>query len=286
MNTPTLLPVPYFAPEEQLPGPLPTFEEILAGKEADGYDDPECVQIGWKQVNRVGEHFVVKFGAGVNFLDGQNLNFVKNNTSIRVPALYAMYEREHEGKNMLVIVMEAIAGMTLEQKLPDLDAAGREAITMQLRACFDQLRGIPSPDYYRNIARQPDDFEEGPFTSAEAASHNNVIHCFLHAPGSTGPPVFTHGSLHVANVIVQPDGAISIIDWEDAGFYQAYIEYLGAIKMEMGTVEWKTEMIPGILDSFPEQLKLVLTLREEFDSRDDEFDRDEDELYRRSESKQ
>ena len=42
-----------------------------------------------------------------------------------------------------------------------------------------------------------------------------------------GPLVYTHQDLHMQNIILGDDGQLWIIDWDLAGFYPIFFEYIG-----------------------------------------------------------
>lgn len=90
--------LPYFAPPDQLPAPLPTVAEILASTQFmtkfQGDRHPNVV--------RVGEHFVVKFGPQIRLQEGENMLFVQQATSLSVPKVYALFHDEATGNNFIV----------------------------------------------------------------------------------------------------------------------------------------------------------------------------------------
>ncbi|KAI1502369.1 hypothetical protein F5X99DRAFT_427247 [Biscogniauxia marginata] len=186
MDTYTPIQLPYFAPAEQLPAPLPTFEEILSSEKIIDGD------VDGRRISRVGEHFVVKFGKLVHLKEGENMLFVKSNTSLFVPSVYALYQCENEGVQYKVIVTEYVPGTYLSLMIGDENEEGefdedeegkfdedeerkigkeeREAITTQLRAYIDELRRIPPADYFGVLGGRLYCKEfGGPFNSAEAA---------------------------------------------------------------------------------------------------------------------
>lgn len=76
-------PHPYYAPEETLPAPLPTVDEIR----------DTGVNMNWAPdtaVAAVGGRFVVKYGPKVQ-LQEENMLFVKQATHFRVPTVYALF---------------------------------------------------------------------------------------------------------------------------------------------------------------------------------------------------
>lgn len=138
--------LPYVAPDEILPSPLPSVEEILASP---------CLFDG--VFRRVGHHFMVKHGKSTGALlqEGQNMLFVEQSASLlRIPKNYAI--STHEKTNTDFIVMEYIPGKLLDRiDWCTLTVSQKTNITSQLRRGLDELRSIPSPGYYGGLWRQP-----------------------------------------------------------------------------------------------------------------------------------
>ncbi|KAK4034227.1 hypothetical protein C8A01DRAFT_39285 [Parachaetomium inaequale] len=129
----------YFAAPELLPAPLPTVAEILESTRF-------LVRYGGALVVRVGDHFVVKYGKKVNLQEGGNMLFVRQHTSVPVPAVYALFHDEGTGQNF--IIQEYVAGKPLDLVWDTLCLNEEMAITCQLRQNMDEMRSIPSPGYY------------------------------------------------------------------------------------------------------------------------------------------
>ncbi|KAI1745090.1 hypothetical protein F4680DRAFT_443573 [Xylaria scruposa] len=123
----------------------------------------------------------------------------------------------------------------------------------QLKDQVNQLRQIPAPDWYGSIGRRPlfdicSGQQYGPFDnigdmirtrfdqdlqeegSAEKFAQIKIFFqtTFENVCTALGHdyPVFTHNDLHGGNILIQPDGIPCIIDYELAGFYPSYHEYL------------------------------------------------------------
>lgn len=72
-----------------------------------------------------------------------------------------------------------------------------------------------------------------------------------------GPIVFTHGDLHQSNIIVtatSPCKVVSIIDWEQAGWYPNYWEDCKAKYTTGHEGEWR-DLIVQFLDPHPEAVR-------------------------------
>ncbi|RAK85510.1 hypothetical protein BO79DRAFT_231441 [Aspergillus costaricaensis CBS 115574] len=89
----TTITLPYYA--RDIPCPLPTTSEIDAAPDI-------SLEYGGRRIVEIGDHLVAKFGKGVDLIEGENMLFVQENTSIRVPRVYALYSDPSTGKNYIV----------------------------------------------------------------------------------------------------------------------------------------------------------------------------------------
>ena len=245
-----------------IPCALPTNAEI---------EESEVVLSAYsnRKVVRVGRHFVVKYGEGIDIIEGENMLYVRKATTITVPKVYALYTELCTGKNF--IIMEFVEGDTLALIWQDLSATQKSHITTQLRDSYDELRQLPSPGYFGSLGKRPllDEIFwtrekipsiNGPFetehTLNEAMAQKYVYdgrksykadyyrqslpHVFR-----DHRPTYTHADCQRKNIIVRKvpprEGYISadqfledefevtIIDWEKAGWYPSYWEFCLAI---------------------------------------------------------
>ncbi|KAJ8131806.1 hypothetical protein O1611_g1819 [Lasiodiplodia mahajangana] len=247
MDSYTPITLPYFAPADALPEPLPTHEEVLASTEI-----LACPSfITRKTVARVGRYFAAKWGKDVKSIEGENMLFVRQHTTIPIPEIYAIY---NFGEGETMIIMDFVFGTTMERCLSSMEPERLEAIREKLKAQVNELRRIPAPGYYGALGRRClyDLYwggEFGPFDniagftkayfdmkfSSRSATRFAEIKRFCSermnlVSTSLGHshPVFTHGDLHDQNVLVQVDDTPVIIDYDLAGFYPAYHEAIAS----------------------------------------------------------
>lgn len=244
------VPIPYRVPSEELPSELPTKDAIESSKEI------LCEESARKVVS-VGSHFVVKYGLQVDLAEGQSMIFIKNTTTVSVPKVYALFKDIESSKTY--IIMERINGDRLDFIWTSLDRMQKQAIALQIRTSFIELRKLRSPDGYCSLDCKPlrdhifytgtpeESLKiEGPFNT-EMDLNDALIKKYLSSgylpigkadyysrafPSvlSGHPPTFTHGDLQRKNIIMDTeDGSITIIDWEFAGWYPSYWEYARAI---------------------------------------------------------
>jgi hypothetical protein len=241
--------VPYFAPDP--PSVMPTDAEIDAAPDI-------TLAYRSRRVVQVGDHFVVKFGVGIDLAEGRNMLFVREQTNVPVPRVYGLYSRGPKN----YIVMERIASSTLMKLWPDLQHSEKEAVTRLLRTHFDELRNLPPPDYYGSLGRralldgifwtlEPEATINGPFSSEEALtealalkySYNGhsdyraeYYRQYLPQLFRNHRPTFTHGDVQRKNIMIQrvvdnshdpslPQWHVCILDWEKSGWYPTYWEY-------------------------------------------------------------
>ncbi|KAI1497957.1 hypothetical protein F5X99DRAFT_432423 [Biscogniauxia marginata] len=235
--------LPYFAPADQLPAPLPSFDEIVSkGQEY------LCRPRG-RHVVRVGRHFMVKYGVGIRLEEAENMLFVKCNCpDVNMPKVYAFYQQQQSGVSssngdpqvLNVIIMEYIPGNSLTRE-KHLDRSQRRAVTSSLKSQLAALRRIPqesSPAYYGALGRAPlsNTFwgsNPGPFASvdeytdalfrlecpANPKTERKLLakreeyrekfgritkgKAIARGSGPWDVPVFTHADLHGGNVVLR-----------------------------------------------------------------------------------
>ncbi|CAG8205259.1 unnamed protein product [Penicillium salamii] len=274
--------VPFYATD--LPCPLPTGTEIENAPDI-------SMEYGGRRIVGVGQHYVVKFGLGVNLIEGENMLFVRQKTTISVPRVFALYSDPETGKNF--IVMERILGQTLLSAWPQLTKPEKEEILKHLRRYFDDLRQLPSPNYFGSFdqrrlldeifwTHEPDPLVNGPFYSED-----DLNEAMLRKYTYNGGPLyraeylrrcfpfifkghkatFTHGDLQRKNIILrekshqdQECSRLVIIDWEKSGWYPGYWEYCLAVCALRWDDDWSL-WIDRILSPFVSEASWFQSLR-------------------------
>ena len=265
----------FLAPEDDLPGPLPTVADIISSEGANMI----VKRHNGDKIVRVNDHFVIKYGRHVDFLEGVNMAFVRESTNIRVPKLYAMFAEV--STDISFIVMEYIPGKTLQKCYKGLDNDQKQRIATQLRQYFDELRSLPSPkpEYFGSLDRsglRHDLFKSladrtfcGPFETENGIvqalvdkarychremspvyEQANFIEPALSHVFQGHKAVFSHGDFHRGNFIIQDDGGVVVIDWATAGWYPSFWEYGTAIRACIGFRDDWHAWVGKILDCF------------------------------------
>lgn len=270
--------LPYYAPSELLPAPLPSVAEIRASKRISMPHETPVV--------RVGDHYAVKFGGRTSIQEGENMLFVQESTSVPIPKVYALFH--DKATKMDFIVMEYVPGTDLRPVWGKLTMDQKQAIMAQLRKQMDELRSIPSPGYYGGIWKKPIQefhFEDhrrlnqphlepaiaGPHSTEEQwtqamclaldkmavaapARHLAMFRRHYHAVFRGHKPVFTHANLFPGNVMLRQDGTPVIIDWEHAGWYPSFWEYCCAVVILRHEDDWNDLIYDMLSDQYPAEL--------------------------------
>lgn len=262
--------IPYYAPADELPAPLPTVDEVLSVNR-------DTARVSCRlttTVLRVREHFAVKFGQRTSVQEGLNQLFVTQVTNIPVPKVYAIIEKDFDGHSVCFIVMEYIAGKTLLDLWESIGPDRKQEITTKLCGYMNELRSVPSPGYFGSAWEGPYMAEElvdyislKPYPEPEIRGPHETADEFCDAmwlawnktfkrwEGNTGPegkervarlirrlyhatfkrdrtPVFSHSDWERCNILIADDGRVLIMDWEYAGWYPKFWDPCKAISRE------------------------------------------------------
>ncbi|KAK9425948.1 putative Kinase-like domain-containing protein [Seiridium unicorne] len=195
-------------------------------------------------------------GGVVKLEEAQTMRAVRHaflNDEVPVPEVFGW--RKYGEKNFIYVSL--IHGDTLREAWPKLIEADKESICDGLAHIVSALRQVSqgsSDIFIGSVSRGTVqdrffqvDCEDGPFTSIKSFNDWLFAAATRTRPGpegvtgpyrdllsDTGSIYFTHGDLTLGNIIVSsmanPRRILGVVDWEQAGWYPAYWEYL-AFKM-------------------------------------------------------
>lgn len=189
------------------------------------------------------------FGAEACCNEAKAMQFVKKHTTIPVPAVIS-YDWDR-------ITMEYVEGDTLKEAWPRLTALQQERVLEKLKDYLSQMRAIKGSRIQRLNGESvvvPSIFTRsgGPFTTVADFHHWLVRppkrlqaqslfwHEITAQLGSKEYPIqFTHGDIAARNIIVRDGSIVAIIDWEFAGWYPSYWEYVFAVR-GLDNIDWDT----------------------------------------------
>ncbi|KAL9127454.1 MAG: hypothetical protein Q9217_003671 [Psora testacea] len=242
------------------PCTLPTIAEIEASNDTlSAYGNRKVVRVGC---------FVVKYGEGISSIEAENMVYVREVITVKVPEVYSCFT--DLGTRKTFIIMEYIEGDTFASAWTHLCDEQKSKVISKLRDFFDELRKIPSPGYFGSLGKRPLLDEvfwtrekvssiNGPFETEPAlneamaqkyqyddrASHKaDYYRQALPTVFQGHLPTFSHGDCQRKNIIirmpslkgvsnvyqlVEGELEITMIDWEKAGWYPSYWEYSLAI---------------------------------------------------------
>lgn len=169
--------------------------------------------------------------------------YVAMNTTIPVPTVLDVVDN---GKNSLML-MTSLPGNDLVDAI-EKGEISEESFEETMRDWFAQLRNLTPPDPTRvcsidggpcrSFRVTPDPF--GPFPDVHSFHERVLRTCPVNewerletiVPKSFDKPhrvVFSHGDLHISNILVHNGSPSGLIDWECAGWYPEYWDYTIAI---------------------------------------------------------
>jgi len=234
---------------------LPTPEEVDSSTDVI-YDFFE----GARRVVGLPNNLAVKYGQTIDVDEAKVTAFVGRHTSIPVPTIVGTYS--HNKKNY--IVMTRIKGTPLSECLSSLSQEQIESITKDLARYLNELRSlkveefegrsyIGSPGFgsVKGKMLQSGTRERGPFATV-SEFHGNICSRFwdaiswadrrneqqdwnmhllrrMYAENSDYKIVFCHGDLHPSNILVDDGRVVGILDWQRAGWYPEYWEYVSCM---------------------------------------------------------
>lgn len=184
------------------------------------------------------------------------LHFIKTHTTIPVPEVISSdWDR---------ITMKYIEGQTLQQAWPVLTPDQRSNILAQLSDYIAQMRALRGI-YLGRLDGQgvvvPSIITRsgGPFSTLtefhdwlvkppkRLQSQSMYWHQITTQLGADYPIVFTHGDIASRNIIISEGRIVALLDWEYAGWYPEYWEYVFTLR-GMDNIDWETlgQQLPSL----------------------------------------
>ncbi|OAX77473.1 hypothetical protein ACJ72_08229 [Emergomyces africanus] len=232
-------------------------------------------------IYRFEERKIAKLCMPAQVTQAETMQFVRKNTSLPVPEVYDAYV--DESSNRGIIVMEYVEGNILRDVWDDLTGEQQSSIANQLKAYIRELQSLKgifigpvdgSPCYdptfcvgeesFGPFATETE-FNEGLIKAMKLTRHNSwVDHIskFVRAL-PTHNVVFTHGDISPRNIIVRGDQVVAILDWEMAGFYPEYWEYIKILFYPDWQSKWITSgIVDKILRPWPLEHAILIHLQQ------------------------
>jgi aminoglycoside phosphotransferase (APT) family kinase protein len=198
-------------------------------------------------VYKVDAHTVVKTGDCVRLAEAAAMKLVREKTSIPVPEVHNAYIDSASGH--VRIVMEFIEGDSLEDMWDQYNANEKDQIIQQLHDMFAQLRNVKGtfigsvdksacedPIFDEDLGaygpyEDEASFNQGIITALKNTSPSGWTNTVCALIGALGAHdiVLTHGDIAPRNIIVRDGNIVAVLDWELAGFYPEYWDYVKAL---------------------------------------------------------
>ena len=171
--------------------------------------------------------------------------------------------------------MDFIEGDSLEEAWQSMDSEQKHSIAEQLGQIITTMRKVPSNgckigsfDGTARDCRQFSDYFGGPFEDVcdfneftldflrgtPLAIRKTLVEAFERSSQSRTRVVLSHGDLVPRNIIVKEGRVQALLDWEYAGWYPEYWEYVKFFDRPTDCKDWK-DYAEVIFDtSYPAEL--------------------------------
>lgn len=225
----------------------------------------------------------IKYSDWTDLGEASSMEFIRRNTSIPVPKIYCAFKH----KKRTYIVMERVKGDIIGSYWLSRSEESRTRLLAQLKGYVDEMRALQPPGPGIANANGGSLYDSrlpglcldtpvctairfGPFEDIPAfhrwltkpfdqpdeslpTESNDLIKQYRDT--DWGQPVFTHGDLSCLNILVDGDNITGIIDWETAGWYPSYWEYVSANKMNIRNIFWY-DYVYRFLEPKPKDLEM------------------------------
>ena len=211
-----------------------------------------------RTIVRIDNNLVVKSGH-LKPHEADTFRFIAAKTTIPVPKVHDV---RWENGQAMSIVMDYIPGERLDKAWDTLNTEQKISIADQLRGYMEQLRCLKGEyigaiDRGKAIIGQISSLEGGPFDSEREfndfilgdivpAAPDLLRHYARFALTDDHEIVFTHSDFAPRNILVKDGHVTAIVDWEYAGWYPKYWEYIQALRQLKPVPDWP-EYLPRIL---------------------------------------
>ncbi|KAJ5212663.1 Aminoglycoside phosphotransferase [Penicillium cinerascens] len=232
-------------------------------------------------VFRVDDKTVVKLCDPTRLAEAEALRFIHSKTSLPVPEVYNAYVDESTDRG--VIVLEYIDGDVFQDVIEEMDDERREKIALELQRFMTELRSFEG-EFIGSVDGSPcedpvfcaeqgvfgpykteHEFNEGLILAMNMSQTNSWVDhvAKLIRAIPSHKIVLTHADLSPRNIIVKGDKITGIIDWEMAGFYPEYWEYIKAMYHPDWQSCWIKEGFPDlVLKPFYREHAVMLHMQE------------------------
>lgn len=184
---------------------------------------------------------VVKSGKKIRLGEARALRIAEQ-ARLPVPHVHSA-ERTADGQNQ--IRMDYIEGQTLDKLWPKMAALEKKSIARQMRDVLETMRNVPAPPgviggcdgieirdarayttYSSPACRDEAGFNAYLLSSLIKGTPRPIYDAFAGKLRTDHQVVLSHCGISPKNIIVKDGEIRGLIDWEDAGWYPEYWEYV------------------------------------------------------------
>lgn len=197
-----------------------------------------------RYVIKRGKDIAIKYGNHMVIGEAEALDFAKQ-AGVPVPNVISFGQ---QGRSHHYIEMDYVEGDTLENLWRGMNPEVRLSVAHQLRDILKVMRKLPPPPNFigafnRNELRDvrhydifvrpscPDEAAFNTFLTEDETIPAAIRRGFRHFVGTSHRVVFSHCDLAPRNIMIRDGRIVALLDWEAAGWYPEYWEYVKFMHM-------------------------------------------------------
>ena len=245
---------------EEIAGPVTRYQSLFQETQ---HSNPAWIYVDGpgRKVFRTDDS-VIKFGPDIDIREAETMQFIKEATTIPVPIATV--------DSPDAIVMKYVDGDNLQDSWPHYSSEEKRSIAEQMLGFLDQLRALQGT-YIGAVNRGPaiDNRKGtrigGPFDneskfnqfllnqmiSSTPLLHREAMECAMRGEHEI---VFCHADLNLRNIVVKEGKIVALLDWETAGWYPNYWEYVKFCFASCHDKEWHDLGHTMFPRTYPEEL--------------------------------
>ncbi|WEW56704.1 hypothetical protein PRK78_002152 [Emydomyces testavorans] len=220
------------------------------------------------QVLLLSRRICAKYGKFQHLSEAEAMQLIASNTSIPVPKIYCAFER----KGITYIVMSRLDGSPIGKNWSQRSDQSKKQLLEQLKGYINEMRTLKPPTVGVvegvNGSKLYDVRVPGVWKDTDHLILSKTSILFLRTHqfpdiyelltmyrNSRFTTCFTHGDLSSANILVNGDKIVGIVDWETCGWYPEYWEYTTAWNVNPYNEFWREE-VGKFLKEYPDALRM------------------------------
>lgn len=232
-------------------------------------DVPILHQMSGCTITRPDDSTVIKKGTRVIMDEEPALRLAKEH-GLPVPRVH---EAQQSAGREVSLRMDYVPGKRLDSVWPTMTDEEKDSICQQLRQILTTMRSIVPPEKAHigscsgGIARDCRSYsvyEGGPFPD-ETSFNSFILDLVATVPGpirtalrqqlgSNHRIVFSHGDIAQHNILVQDNQITGLLDWEYAGWYPEYWDYVKFFERPCKHRDWKDRADQIFPQAYPSEL--------------------------------